>query len=107
MEDEDFRVALFRFVDVLPSLATPADIVRHVQEYFQPVARRIPALLKWGLGIEADSLAAKATAALVKNQVRAMAGRFILGEDSQLALPALRAIRKRGMAFTVDLLGEA
>src|SRR5882724_11024274 len=107
MEDEEFRVALFRFVDVLPSLAAPADVVRHVQEYFQPVAGHLPALLRWGLDVDPDSLAAKATAALAKSQVRAMAGRFILGENPQLALPALRAIRKRGMAFTVDLVGEA
>src|SRR5208283_5073578 len=94
-------------VDVLPSLTTSADIVRHVQEYFQPVAGRFPSLLKWGLNVEPDSLAARATAALVKNQVRAMAERFILGESPSAALKALRAIRKSGRAFTVDLLGEA
>lgn len=107
MEDEEFRVALFRFVDVLPSLTSPADIVRHVQEYFQPMAHRFPGLLKWGLEVAPDSLAAKATAALVKNQVRVMAARFILGETPRAALKALHAIRKSGLAFTVDLLGEA
>src|ERR1051325_9639835 len=107
MEEEQFRVALFRFVDVLPSLTTPAEIVRHVHEYFRPVAHLVTGLLKWGLDIDPDSLAAKAAAALVKNQVRAMATRFILGEDPPAALHATRAIRKSAMAFTVDLLGEA
>jgi RHH-type proline utilization regulon transcriptional repressor/proline dehydrogenase/delta 1-pyrroline-5-carboxylate dehydrogenase len=107
MDDEEFRVSLFRFVDVLPSLTSAAEIIRHVQEHFQPVAHRIPGLVKWGLNIDPDSLAAKATAAIVKNQVRSMAERFILGEDPNSALKSLRAIRKNGMAFTVDLLGEA
>lgn len=107
MGDEEFRVALFRFVDVLPSLSDAADIIRHAQEYFQPVADRVPGIAKLGLNIDPDSLAAKAAAAVVKQQVRSMAERFILGEDPASALKSLRAIRMNGMAFTVDLLGEA
>ena len=106
MYDEEFRVALFRFVDVLPSLTDAADIVRHVQEYFRPLANRMPGVAKWGLDLDPGSLAAKAAAAVVKHQVRLMADRFILGEDPQAALPALHAVRGNGMAFTVDLLGE-
>jgi RHH-type proline utilization regulon transcriptional repressor/proline dehydrogenase/delta 1-pyrroline-5-carboxylate dehydrogenase len=107
MRDAEFRVSLFRFVDVLPALRSPAEIVRHVQEYFQPLADRIPALMKWGLEIDPESLTARATAALARRQVRALAGRFILGESPRAALKSLRAIRAAGMAFTVDLLGEA
>src|SRR5208283_4129122 len=33
MKDPAFKTQLFRFVDVLPSLASSADIVRHLQEY--------------------------------------------------------------------------
>ena len=32
MKDPAFKTQLFRFVDVLPSLQTSADIVRHLQE---------------------------------------------------------------------------
>ena len=34
MGDEDVKVQLFRFVDVLPLLRSPANITRHLREYF-------------------------------------------------------------------------
>ena len=34
LKDEAFRVSLLRFVDVFPSLSTPASLVRHLTEYF-------------------------------------------------------------------------
>src|SRR3989304_2299021 len=37
LENESLRVALFRFVDVLPSLDSAADIGRHLEEYFAKV----------------------------------------------------------------------
>lgn len=107
MSDDDFRVALFRFVDVLPSLNTSKAILEHVQEYFTPVAHRIPGLLKWGLNIDPKSLMAKASATMVKKQVKSMAERFILGETPEKALSKIHNIRKEGMAFSIDLLGEA
>ena len=33
MKDPAFKTQLFRFVDVLPSLNSSADVVRHLQEY--------------------------------------------------------------------------
>ncbi len=107
MEDDEFRVSLFRFVDVLPSLRSSAEIIGHVQEYFKPVAHRIPGLMKWGLNLDPNSLPAKAAGALVKSQIGGMAERFILGETPAKALKPLRRIRKDRLAFTVDLLGEA
>lgn len=107
MADEAFRVALFRFVDVLPSLESAAAVMRHAQEYFGPVADRFPGLAKWGLGVDPDSLRAKAAAHFVRQQIESMAHQFILGESPKKALKALRKIRKGGCAFTVDLLGEA
>lgn len=107
MEDEEFRISLFRFVDVLPSLQSSGEVLRHVQEYFRPVSHRIPGLMKWGLNMDPDSFAAKATAAMVRKQISGMAERFILGENPHKALKALKRIRKEDMAFTVDILGEA
>ena len=39
--------------------------------------------------------------------VRHMAHRFIVGEDPQAALPALRKLWRDGIGASVDLLGEA
>ncbi|MCC6954346.1 MAG: proline dehydrogenase family protein, partial [Deltaproteobacteria bacterium] len=107
MADEEFKVSLFRFVDVFPTLSSSAAIVRHAQEYFEPVAHRIPGILKWGLRVDPDSISAKLAAPIISRQIRAMAERFIVGETPKNALRALRSIRSSGMAFTVDLLGEA
>ena len=35
------------------------------------------------------------------------AQRFIVGRDAADALPKLRALRQRGIGFTLDVLGEA
>src|SRR4029434_4309563 len=37
LEDESLRVALFRFVAVLPSVDSAAEIGRHLEEYFAKV----------------------------------------------------------------------
>ena len=34
MKNEDFKVQLFRFVDVLPYLNTSESLLRHIREYF-------------------------------------------------------------------------
>lgn len=107
MEDEDFKVSLFRFVDVFPALGDSSAIVRHAQEYFTPVAERIPSLLKWGLRVDPNSISAKISAPIIGHQIRSLASRFIVGETPEQALKGLRQIRKNRMAFTVDLLGEA
>jgi RHH-type proline utilization regulon transcriptional repressor/proline dehydrogenase/delta 1-pyrroline-5-carboxylate dehydrogenase len=107
MADDDFRTALFRFVDVLPGLESSASVIRMAQEYFLPVADRFPGLLKWGLKMDPDGLQAKAAAFFIRKQIATMGQQFILGETPFKALSALRKIRKSGRAFTVDLLGEA
>jgi RHH-type proline utilization regulon transcriptional repressor/proline dehydrogenase/delta 1-pyrroline-5-carboxylate dehydrogenase len=107
MEDEEFKISLFRFVDVLPSLTSSTDVIQHAQEYFKPVQHRIPGLLKWGLNLDPNSIPAKVAAQVIRKQIRSMAEQFILGETPKQALKSLRKIRQDGMAFTVDLLGEA
>jgi RHH-type proline utilization regulon transcriptional repressor/proline dehydrogenase/delta 1-pyrroline-5-carboxylate dehydrogenase len=107
MQDEALKVSLFRFVDVLPNLPDSASIVRHVQEYFGHLEGSIPDILRKAMNISPNSLTAKLAAPAIKKQVRFVSQRFIVGEDPKKAVPALRKIRKRGLAFTVDLVGEA
>src|SRR5258708_25117886 len=45
MSRKDVKVQLFRFVDVLPLLKTPAAIVRHLREYFAEAGEGVPS---WG-----------------------------------------------------------
>lgn len=109
MRNEDFKVQLFRFIDVLPALDSETSLTRHLEEYFGTEGQDIPAVLKWCA--TADSRAAKLTAAVlaktVRSNIRALADQFIIGRNSAEALQAIDRLRKQGFAFTVDILGEA
>ena len=49
MKDPVFKTQLFRFVDVLPSLDSSGEIVRHLQEYLGDKAVELNPALKAGL----------------------------------------------------------
>ena len=57
MRDEDFKVQMFRFVDVLPSLHRSRDIVQHLDEYFAEM--RNGALLRTGVRVANSRTAAR------------------------------------------------
>ncbi len=107
MEDEEFKISLFRFVDVLPSLPNAASVIRHVNEYFQEHRDRIPGLLRGVIDLRPGSLTASVLGNLIRDQVERMAHLFIVGATPQSALKPLRKMRRDGYAFTADLLGEA
>jgi len=107
MKDPEFRIALFRFVDVLPGLKDSQSIIEHAQAYFRPVSERIPGILQWGLELDPGSIRAKAAAALIRKQVASLGQQFIIGESPAKALKRLRKLHARGLSTTVDLLGEA
>jgi RHH-type proline utilization regulon transcriptional repressor/proline dehydrogenase/delta 1-pyrroline-5-carboxylate dehydrogenase len=108
MGDEAIKVQLFRFVDVLPLLSTPADITRHLREYFGEAHERLPGWLTFALrwlpstGILGDLLAKTA-----HRSAERLARKFIAGANLEEASAAIAALRRRSLAFTVDLLGEA
>ncbi len=110
MRNEDFKVQLFRFVDVLPYLNTSESLSRHIEEYFAGADQDIPKVLKWGAGAMGGlggKLAAGLVAKTIRANIEAMAKQFIIGETAAEAIKTLRRLRKDGFAFTVDLLGEA
>lgn len=111
MKNENFKVQLFRFVDVLPYLNTSESLSRHIDEYFAGEDQDVPAVLKWGAGALGSGLAGKLAGGLVAKTIRSniegMGKQFIIGENTVDALKNLKKIRKEGFAFTVDILGEA
>jgi RHH-type transcriptional regulator, proline utilization regulon repressor / proline dehydrogenase / delta 1-pyrroline-5-carboxylate dehydrogenase len=105
MEDEEFKIQLFRFVDTFPMLATPEQVHEHLVDYLtQPNVKLPPGL---GIGLKAGGLAQGTMTKTVTSQITKMAKRFIAGTDAASALPELQTIWKEGVAFSVDLLGEA
>ena len=104
MKDPVFKTQLFRFVDVLPSLNSSAEIVRHLQEYLGDKAVELNPALKAGLA--ASSFAPALVATPVKAQIVDMAGQFVAGETGDDLIKQIRKNTKLGLATTIDLLGE-
>ncbi|MFZ4698236.1 MAG: proline dehydrogenase family protein, partial [Phycisphaerales bacterium] len=105
MKDEAFKVQLFRFVDAFPMLRTPDAVHEHLVDYLtQPGVKPPPGL---DLGLKAGGLAKGLMTKTVSNQITGMASKFIAGTDAASALPKLRTMWDEGLAFSVDLLGEA
>src|ERR1044071_8147829 len=77
LEDESLRVALFRFVDVLPSLDSSAEIGRHLEEYFARVDHALGGLALLAQTLHAGTLVAP----VVRRNVVKLAGRFIAEES--------------------------
>jgi RHH-type proline utilization regulon transcriptional repressor/proline dehydrogenase/delta 1-pyrroline-5-carboxylate dehydrogenase len=106
LKNEAFKVQLFRFVDVLPSLNSDEQVALLLKEYFSDTA--VPASLQWGMAsVAATGLGAGLSAGAIRSQVGQMARTFIAGASVEEALPALAAMWKAGRGHSVDLLGEA
>jgi RHH-type proline utilization regulon transcriptional repressor/proline dehydrogenase/delta 1-pyrroline-5-carboxylate dehydrogenase len=105
MKDPVFKTQLFRFVDVLPSLTSSGEIVRHLQEYLGDKAVALNPALKAGLA--ASSFAPALVATPVKAQIVDMAGQFVAGQTGEDLIRQIKKNAKLGVATTIDLLGEA
>jgi RHH-type transcriptional regulator, proline utilization regulon repressor / proline dehydrogenase / delta 1-pyrroline-5-carboxylate dehydrogenase len=104
MKDPAFKAQLFRFVDVLPSLDSSAEIVRHLREYLGDKAVELNPALRTGLA--AAALAPGMVAGPVKANVTSMAGQFVAGATPNDLVKRLRSNAALGIATTIDLLGE-
>ena len=105
MRDEQFKTQLFRFVDVLPTLTSSGEVSRHLKEYLDNDQVRLASGLRAGLTIAASAPWLLSSA--VKGQVTSLARQFMLGNEEREITTELRQLHDRGIAFTVDLLGEA
>src|SRR5213596_1406503 len=102
MRDEQFKVQLFRFVDVLPSLRGSSEIIEHLDEYFSDngfgplvdAGVRLARIVPWVSG------------PLLRWNVSGMARQFIAGRNPDDVMATLRKRHAQKIGFTVDLLGE-
>ncbi|MSU23658.1 MAG: hypothetical protein EXS32_07530 [Opitutus sp.] len=104
MKDPAFKTQLFRFVDVLPSLHSSAEIVRHLQEYLGDQAVELNPAMKAGLA--ASAFAPALVAGPVKANIVSMAAQFVAGETAGDLVQQFRKNAQLGLATTIDLLGE-
>ncbi|HYG34519.1 MAG TPA: proline dehydrogenase family protein, partial [Clostridia bacterium] len=105
MRDEHFKTQLFRFVDVLPTLGTATEIARHLKEYLGEDQNNLSPTLR--AGMRAATGASWLFSNTVKAQIMDMARQFMLGNEPEEILNTLRQLHDQGIAFTVDVLGEA
>ena len=102
MKSGSFKTRLFRFIDVLPELRTPEQVLSHLKEYFKDEESR------WiSSGLHLSRLSPSLAAAAIKKQVREMAKIFITGASNKEALKVLSQMGKNRQHFSVDILGEA
>lgn len=109
MKNEDFKIKLFRFVDVLPFLTTTESLTRHIEEYFASDSGELPPVMKAGLTTAglAGKLGGKLMAKAISANIEKMGRQFIVGQTAKEAVKNIQKLRKDGFAFTIDMLGEA
>lgn len=108
MNDEAVKLQLFRFIDVLPLITDPAEVTRHLREYFEEAGSSLPNWARFGLGfLPRSGMAAGMVSKLARSNATRLAKKFIAGSNLNEALQSIAKMRKRSLAFTVDLLGEA
>jgi RHH-type proline utilization regulon transcriptional repressor/proline dehydrogenase/delta 1-pyrroline-5-carboxylate dehydrogenase len=108
MSHEDFKVQLFRFIDVLPYLTTEEMLKHHIREYFSQ-DENIPAVLRFGAksaGI-GGRLGTKVLGKVIRTNLENMALQFIIGNTIPKTVKNLSKLRRKNFAFTLDILGEA
>ncbi|TMK62235.1 MAG: hypothetical protein E6G60_09660 [Actinobacteria bacterium] len=105
MAHPQFKTQLFRFVDVFPACADDAEVLRHLEEYFDGVP--VPGALELGLDLaEHVPLGRVLSATTARRNITRMARQFIAGATPDKAMRRLRRLWENGEASTVDVLGE-
>ncbi len=104
--DRELRAALFRFVDVVPACRSLDDLARHLTSFLAELPERPPPIAA-AMRIAHTRAGRTALGAAAAGGVKHMAHRFIVGESPAAALGVLGQLWERGIASTVDLLGEA
>lgn len=103
----DFRVQALRFIDVLPALHDDAELVAHLKEYFEDQQLPWPTFSEWGLKHTDAPWAVHIAAPLVRASLRGLSRHFMGGRNTSQVLDTTRKLHRRGMSYTLDLLGEA
>ena len=104
--DRELRAALFRFVDVTPACRSLDDLARHLRDFLEEVGDP-PQPIATAMRMAHTRAGRTALGAAAAAGVRRMAHRFIVAESPAQAVAGLRELWQRGVASSVDLLGEA
>ncbi len=108
MQNEQFKIQMFRFVDAFPSLTTSKLLTDHIREYFGE-EKDMPPVLSTGAKMAGmlGSLGGALLNKVISANIQEMARQFIVGENTKEAVKNIEKLRKDGFAAVVDVLGEA
>ena len=108
MANPGLRVQMFRFIDAIPALQSKAEIANHFQQYMSAEEVELPNALKGILNFsDPNSFPAQTAAATITKAVETLAYKYIAGENIDEVIKTIDRLRKEGMTYTIDLLGEA
>jgi len=106
-QHEHLREGLFRFISLLPKQRASADVARALRENVAANGDDLPFPLAIAVDFDDDhSLHARLVARAARFAAERMAHSFIVGSTPQEAVAAVSRMRRRGLAFTLDILGE-
>ncbi|MBF0170984.1 MAG: proline dehydrogenase family protein, partial [Nitrospinae bacterium] len=106
--DPAVKTRILRFIDLYPTLSSPATLLRHLREYLPDDTSRLPAPLVAAIRLVDTPLATpRAVAAVTDAAIRRIARTFIAGATPAEAGGAIDRLLREECACTVDLLGEA
>jgi len=105
---EALKGRLFRFIESLPRLTTTAELGEAMREHFAD-RQDVPAIVRWpaGLARALGPVGLGVAGWVIRRNARAMAKQFIVGASLPQTVRNLGRLRRRGYAFTMDVLGEA
>ncbi|MBI4343480.1 MAG: bifunctional proline dehydrogenase/L-glutamate gamma-semialdehyde dehydrogenase [Candidatus Omnitrophica bacterium] len=107
LQDPAAKVALLRFIDVLPGLPDDRAIARHLHDYFPTADLRLPAALRLGSSLAASRLLTpRAVAGVVRESVERVASQFIAPPHDAAIGRLIRRLASQGLTCSLDVLGE-
>lgn len=102
------KAQLFRWVDVLPALTDPAEIADHLYAYLEESGPGLPGVIRQLMkACPPDGSIARTGAKFGRWATGQMASQFIAGDNPADAWASIARLRRRNLAFTADMLGEA
>src|SRR4029078_8278245 len=102
MGDDQLKVQLFHFVDVLPMLQTPDAVMEHLHEYLDLGRDKLPTTLSGALGVTRRlPFTGVAVARAAKLSAMDFAKRFTAGENVPQVLRAAQRGRELGRGLTL------
>lgn len=102
------KAQLFRWVDVLPALTDPSDIADHLYAYLEESGPGLPGGIRQLMkACQPDGSIARTGAKFGRWATGQMAAQFIAGDNPADAWASIARLRRRNLAFTADMLGEA